>query len=98
MDDFHSSLHRDLNTLGSVGILAIFLRAYSLGGGTYTGIEAVSKRDRICDSAASALERDYHDYIADSGKTLRSPLKYSLLSPKIQSLPYFIALLFPFKI
>ena len=42
MTDFHSSLHRDLNTLGGVGILAIFLRAYSLGGGTYTGIEAVS--------------------------------------------------------
>lgn len=32
----------DLSTLGGVGILLIFLRAYSLGGGTYTGIEAVS--------------------------------------------------------
>jgi hypothetical protein len=33
---------QDLSTLGGVGILLIFLRAYSLGGGTYTGIEAVS--------------------------------------------------------
>ncbi len=33
---------RDLSTLGGIGILLIFLRAYSLGGGTYTGIEAVS--------------------------------------------------------
>ena len=32
----------DLSTLGGVGILLFFLRAYSLGGGTYTGIEAVS--------------------------------------------------------
>lgn len=31
-----------VGTLGSVGALALFVRAYSLGGGTYTGIEAVS--------------------------------------------------------
>ncbi|MFH0975124.1 MAG: APC family permease [Spirochaetota bacterium] len=33
---------RDLSAIGGVGILLLFLRAYSLGGGTYTGIEAVS--------------------------------------------------------
>ncbi|MBI5015688.1 MAG: APC family permease [Deltaproteobacteria bacterium] len=32
----------DLTLLGFVPLLMIFLRAYSLGGGTYTGIEAVS--------------------------------------------------------
>ena len=32
----------DLSTIGFVGIMAIFLRAFSMGGGTYTGIEAVS--------------------------------------------------------
>lgn len=31
-----------LTTLGIGGMLMLFLRAYSLGGGTYTGIEAVS--------------------------------------------------------
>ncbi len=31
-----------LTTLGLGGMLMLFLRAYSLGGGTYTGIEAVS--------------------------------------------------------
>ena len=31
-----------LSSLGGIGMLALFLRAYSLGGGTYTGIEAVS--------------------------------------------------------
>jgi amino acid transporter len=31
-----------VTTLGWVGMLLLFLRAYSLGGGTYTGIEAVS--------------------------------------------------------
>lgn len=37
-----TGLHRDLPSLGVFGLLLIFLRAYSLGGGTYTGIEAVS--------------------------------------------------------
>ncbi len=32
----------DVRTIGRWGILLIFLRAYSLGGGTYTGLEAVS--------------------------------------------------------
>ena len=38
----HSGLQRDFKAIGGVGILLLFLRAYSLGGGTYTGIEAVS--------------------------------------------------------
>jgi len=33
---------QDLSSIGLVGIMMLFLRAYSLGGGTYTGIEAVS--------------------------------------------------------
>ncbi|KAA0891656.1 APC family permease [Oryzomonas rubra] len=40
--DFQSGLHHDLSTIGFFGILLLFMRAYSLGGGTYTGIEAVS--------------------------------------------------------
>jgi amino acid transporter len=39
---FSTGLGGDLQTIGILGILAIFLRAFSLGGGTYTGIEAVS--------------------------------------------------------
>lgn len=33
---------RDIDSIGGIGLLMIFLRAFSLGGGTYTGIEAVS--------------------------------------------------------
>ena len=40
--DFHAGLSHDVSTIGIFGILMLFLRAYSLGGGTYTGIEAVS--------------------------------------------------------
>ncbi|HTZ38701.1 MAG TPA: APC family permease [Syntrophales bacterium] len=39
---FRESINQDMLSIGMVGILAIFLRAFSLGGGTYTGIEAVS--------------------------------------------------------
>jgi amino acid transporter len=38
----HSNFIHDIGKIGFVGILMLFLRAYSLGGGTYTGIEAVS--------------------------------------------------------
>jgi amino acid transporter len=41
-----AGIHRDfkmgLGTLGGLGMLGLFLKAYSMGGGTYTGIEAVS--------------------------------------------------------
>jgi amino acid transporter len=37
-----SNLAVDLSTIGLIGVLAIFFRAYSLGAGTYTGIEAVA--------------------------------------------------------
>jgi amino acid transporter len=35
-------VHEGVNKLGVLALAIIFLRAYSLGGGTYTGIEAVS--------------------------------------------------------
>ncbi|HEX8961083.1 MAG TPA: APC family permease [Geobacteraceae bacterium] len=40
--EFRTGIHHDLSTIGAFGIMLLFLRAYSLGGGTYTGIEAVS--------------------------------------------------------
>ena len=46
-EGFHSGLANDLAAVGMIGVLAIFLRAYSLGGGTYTGIEAVANGMQI---------------------------------------------------
>ncbi|OHE16829.1 MAG: amino acid transporter [Syntrophobacterales bacterium GWC2_56_13] len=42
VEKYRGSMNQDLSTIGFVGIIAIFLRAFSMGGGTYTGIEAVS--------------------------------------------------------
>lgn len=39
---YHGNISTDLSAIGFIGIMAIFLRAFSMGGGTYTGIEAVS--------------------------------------------------------
>jgi amino acid transporter len=41
------SLNQDLAAIGLVGIAGVFLRAFSLGAGTYTGIEAVSNGMQI---------------------------------------------------
>jgi len=46
-DGIQASLSTDLAAIGLLGILAIFLRSYSLGGGTYTGIEAVANGMQI---------------------------------------------------
>ena len=40
--EVHGNLSQTFKSLGTFGALALFMRAYSLGGGTYTGIEAVS--------------------------------------------------------
>jgi len=37
-----TDLHQSIGTLGYLPVLMLLLRAYSMGGGTYTGIEAVS--------------------------------------------------------
>jgi len=42
-----TGLHGGLQTLGVAGLFALFVRAYSMGGGTYTGIEAVSNGIQI---------------------------------------------------
>ena len=45
--EFRTGIRYDFSTIGAFGILLLFLRAYSLGGGTYTGIEAVSNGIQI---------------------------------------------------
>lgn len=46
-ETFKLNIAQDVSTIGYIGMLAIFLRAFSLGGGTYTGIEAVSNAMQI---------------------------------------------------
>jgi amino acid transporter len=41
-NESYRGFQRGLATLGAGGMMALFLRAYTMGAGTYTGIEAVS--------------------------------------------------------
>ncbi len=47
MNEVHFNFNSGITTVGFVGVLAIFLRAFSMGAGTYTGIEAVSNGMQI---------------------------------------------------
>jgi amino acid transporter len=40
--EVHENVTSSVRSLGTAGALLLFVRAYSMGGGTYTGIEAVS--------------------------------------------------------
>ncbi|HEX7480601.1 MAG TPA: amino acid permease, partial [Polyangiales bacterium] len=40
--EVQQSVHETHSALGTMGVFLLFIRAYSMGGGTYTGIEAVS--------------------------------------------------------
>ncbi len=40
--EIQRNFQHGLSTLGAMGLFLLFLHAYSIGGGTYTGIEAVS--------------------------------------------------------
>ncbi|HAD81728.1 MAG: amino acid transporter [Candidatus Edwardsbacteria bacterium RIFOXYD12_FULL_50_11] len=42
VSNLSANVQADMKAMGLMGIMAIFVRAYSLGAGTYTGIEAVS--------------------------------------------------------
>jgi len=42
-----ANFHATVASLGAMGALALFVRSYSFGGGTYTGIEAVSNGVQI---------------------------------------------------
>ncbi len=47
MVDTVADTHAAIAELGMLGVAAVFLRAFSMGGGTYTGIEAVSNSTDI---------------------------------------------------
>jgi amino acid transporter len=58
--------HVAVRDLGTLGVLAILLRAFSLGGGTFTGIEAVSNGVQILREPRVATARRTMLYMATS--------------------------------
>lgn len=66
VDSVTTGLHTDLHTLGFFALAALFLRAYSLGAGTYTGIEAVSNGLQIMREPRVATAKRTMVYMAVS--------------------------------
>ncbi len=62
----HGDFRAGLQTLGWGGMLLLFLHAYSLGGGTYTGLEAVSNSLPVMREPRVATARRTTAYMATS--------------------------------
>ncbi len=60
----HASLQADIGKMGFVAVLLLFLRSYSLGAGTYTGIEAVSNGVQILKEPRVATAKRTMAYMA----------------------------------
>ncbi len=60
----HASLQADIGSMGIVAVLLLFLRSYSLGAGTYTGIEAVSNGVQILKEPRVATAKRTMAYMA----------------------------------
>jgi len=61
-----TGLSHDLKTIGFIALSGLFLRAYSLGAGTYTGIEAVSNGLQIMAEPRVAIAKRTMLYMAVS--------------------------------
>src|SRR5205823_6784549 len=61
-----TGLSHDLKAIGFVALAGLFLRAYSLGAGTYTGIEAVSNGLQIMREPRVATAKRTMVYMAVS--------------------------------
>ncbi len=82
-----AELSRDLAAIGFIGVLAIFLRAYSLGGGTYTGIEAVANGMQIMREPRVKTGKRTMAYMAISLAVLSGGLFACYLLWNVQPVP-----------
>jgi amino acid transporter len=76
-----------LRTLGVFGVLLVFFRAYSLGGGTYTGIEAVSNGLQIMREPRVETGRKTMRYMAISLAITASGILLSYLLLRTRPMP-----------
>ena len=65
-EDVRRGMVSGLSSVGALGLFAIFVRAYSMGAGTYTGIEAVSNGIQIMREPKVATARKVMVYMAVS--------------------------------
>ena len=86
-ESFHADFTRDLSAIGGLGMFLIFLRAYSFGAGTYTGIEAVSNGLQIMRDPKVQTGKRTMLYMATSLAITAAGLLLCYLLVRIQPLP-----------
>ncbi|MCX6688175.1 MAG: APC family permease [Methanoregula sp.] len=86
-DGIQSGLSTDFAAIGFIGILALFLRAYSMGGGTYTGIEAVANGMQIMKEPRVKTGKRTMAYMAISLALISSSLFVCYLLWNIHPVP-----------
>ena len=62
----HEAMTRDVSQIGALAVFLLFMRSYSLGAGTYTGIEAVSNGLQILKEPRVATAKRTMAYMAVS--------------------------------
>ncbi len=60
----HEAMTRDVSQIGALAVFLLFMRSYSLGAGTYTGIEAVSNGLQILKEPRVATAKRTMAYMA----------------------------------
>ncbi|HEX9164596.1 MAG TPA: APC family permease [Gemmatimonadales bacterium] len=87
VETVQAGYRQGLSTIGIWGLILLFLRAYSLGGGTYTGIEAVSNGLPIMREPRVQTGKRTMVYMAMSLAITASGLLVCYLLWQIQPLP-----------
>jgi amino acid transporter len=82
-----SGFSNGVATLGWTGMLLLFIRAYSLGGGTFTGIEAVSNGLQIMREPRAETGKRTMTYMAVSLATTASGILIGYLLLKTAAVP-----------
>jgi len=83
----HEGFSSGLTTLGLGGMAMLLLRAYALGGGTYTGIEAVSNGMQIMREPRVATGKRTMTYMAVSLALTASGILVGYLLLRVQHMP-----------
>jgi amino acid transporter len=80
-------VHSSIGSLGFIAVAAIFFRAYSMGGGTYTGIEAVSNGLPILREPRTVTGKRTMIYMAVSLAFLAGGILIAYLLENVSPLP-----------
>ncbi|HET7468267.1 MAG TPA: hypothetical protein VFJ81_01280, partial [Gemmatimonadales bacterium] len=87
IDHVRTGYQQGLSAIGAGGLLLLFIRAYSLGGGTYTGIEAVSNGIPVMRDPKVATAKRTMVYMATSLAFTASGLLLCYLLFRIEPVP-----------